>query len=46
MQYIFDIKGSLYGRYVAPPNKNKTLKDLNLLQLLSKSKVKLELFII
>ena len=40
MKYIFDIKGSLKNRYVKPPTKGKTLKDLNLLQMNKKSKVK------
>ena len=39
MKYVFDLKGSLIGRYVNPPFSGKTLKDLNFLQINKQSKV-------
>ena len=40
MQYIFDLKGSMYDRYIIPViNTNRTLKDINYRQINEKKRV-------
>ena len=40
MKYVFDLKGSIVGRFVKNSlNKKATLKDLNFLQITSKKHV-------
>ena len=36
MKYIFDLKGSSVNRYVRSADLNKTLKDLNFMQIQKK----------